>query len=220
MNLVHTVYEPAGEGPFPTIFAMHGWGLSAFDLHGIAPFIADGKLLVLCPQGRHPVQYGLVNGYGWYETKIGSKPDEEKIDRAVDDLKGFINEAFGRYPIDRERIALMGFSQGGMMAYNLALRWPDRFAALVGISTMLPDYLYDRAKTRGTTANLPTLVEHGRADTDVDMARARKSVERLRELVTPVTFRDYSCGHEVCAEGIQDISTFLQEHVLNRAKPA
>ena len=220
MNLVHAVYEPAGEGPFATIFAMHGWGLSAFDLHGIAPFIADGKFLVLCPQGRHQVQFGLVNGYGWYETKPGSSLDEDKIDSAVDDLKGFINEAFGRYPIDRERIALIGFSQGGMMAYNLAMRWPDRFAALVGISTLLPDYLYERAKSRGTIANLPTLVEHGRVDTDVSMAKARKSVEMLRELVTPVTFRDYNCGHEVCAEGIQDISTFLQEHVLDSRKSA
>ena len=131
MNLVHALYEPAGEGPFPTIFAMHGWGSNAFDLHGIAPFIAAGRFLVLCPQGPHDVQIGAISGYGWYDTKPGAKPDEEKVDAAIAGLRTFINDASGRYPVDRNRIVLVGFSQGGMMAYNLAMRWPDKFAALV-----------------------------------------------------------------------------------------
>jgi len=148
MKLVHAIYEPAGDGPFPTIFAMHGWGLSAFDLHGIAPFIAGGRFLVICPQGPHEVEIGAINGYGWYEMNPGGKPNEEKIDAAVDELRAFINEACGRYPVDRSKIVLAGFSQGGMMAYNLAMRWPDKFAALVGIGTAFPEFLAERATNR------------------------------------------------------------------------
>jgi phospholipase/carboxylesterase len=220
MNLVHAVFEPAGGGPFPTIFAMHGWGSSAFDLHGIAPFIAGGRFLVLCPQGRHEVQIGAVSGYGWYETNPGARADEGKIDGAVADLRAFINEAFGRYPIDRAKIVLLGFSQGGMMAYNLAMRWPDKFAALVGISTAFPDYLFERATNRTAIAKLPTLVQHGRADEMLEMARARKSVELLRELGAPVSFKEYDCGHEVCANGVRDLSAFLAENVADRAAAA
>ena len=219
MKLVHALYEPAGEGPFPTIFAMHGWGLSAFDLHGIAPFIAGGRFLVICPQGPHEVEIGAINGYGWYETKPGGKPDEEKIDAAVDELRAFINEACGRYPVERSKIVLAGFSQGGMMAYNLAMRWPDKFAALVGISTAFPDFLFERAKNREAIAKLPVLVQHGRADEALDMARARKSVELLRELGAPVTFREYDCRHEICADGVRDLSAFLAEKVADRSTP-
>ena len=219
MNLVHALYEPAGEGPFPTIFAMHGWGSNAFDLHGIAPFIAAGRFLVLCPQGPHDVQIGAISGYGWYDTKPGAKPDEEKVDAAIAGLRTFINDASGRYPVDRNRIVLVGFSQGGMMAYNLAMRWPDKFAALVGISTAFPDYLFERATNRAAIARLPTMVQHGRADEMLEMSRARKSVELLRELGAPVTFREYACGHEVCADGVRDLSAFLAEKVADRTKP-
>jgi len=39
MRLIHTLYEPAGEGPHPTLIAMHGFGASALDLLGLAPLL-------------------------------------------------------------------------------------------------------------------------------------------------------------------------------------
>ncbi|HEX4211270.1 MAG TPA: alpha/beta fold hydrolase [Candidatus Binataceae bacterium] len=216
MKLVHATYEPAGEGPFPTIFAMHGWGSNSMDLHGLAPYVADGQFLVICPQGSIEVEIGAVNGYGWYQTQPGARPDEDKVDEAVAQLAAFINEACQRYPVDRAKIVAVGFSQGGMMAYNLAVRWPKRFAALAGIATAFPEWLADRATDRDAFAKLPVLVEHGRADEAIPMKRARNTLETLRELGFPVTFRDYDCGHEVAADGVRDLSAFLTENVLNR----
>jgi phospholipase/carboxylesterase len=216
MKLVHAIYEPVGDGPFPTIFAMHGWGSNAMDLHGIAPYIAGGQFLVICPQGPIEVEIGAVNGYGWYQTKPGAQPDLEKVDEAVGQLAGFINQACQRYPVERSKIVAVGFSQGGMMAHNLAIRWPERFAALVGIGTAFPDFLAERAAKREAYENLPVLIEHGRADEAISMSRARKSLDKLRELGFNVTFRDYDCGHEVAADGVRDMSAFLTEKVLKR----
>ena len=84
MKLVHATWEPAGAGPFPTIFAMHGWGSNAMDLQGLAPFVADGRFLVICPQGSFEVEIGAINGYGWYQMRPGSQPDPEKVDAAVE----------------------------------------------------------------------------------------------------------------------------------------
>ena len=57
MQLLHIVFEPAGDGPRPTLLTLHGWGANAFDLLGVAPYICGGKFLVLCPQG--PIQVPL-----------------------------------------------------------------------------------------------------------------------------------------------------------------
>jgi phospholipase/carboxylesterase len=214
MRLIHAAYEPAGEGPFPTVFAMHGWGSNAMDLQGLAPFIADGRFLVICPQGPVPVEIGAINGYGWYQTRPGSRPDEEKIETAVEELRGFIAETVKRYPVDLRKMVALGFSQGGMMAYNLAIRWPDRFAALVGIATAFPEFLAERVSNRAAVEKLPTLVLHGRADDMLEIARARKSIDILRELNVPVTFREYDCGHEITADGVRDLSAFLLEKVI------
>jgi phospholipase/carboxylesterase len=215
MKLVHAVYEPAGEGPFPAIFAMHGWGSNAMDLQGLAPFIAGGRFLVICPQGPFEVEIGAINGYGWYEMRRpGTAPDEEKVAAAVDRLREFIDDACARYPVDPRKIVILGFSQGGMMAYNLAVRWPERFAALVGIATAFPEYLTEHVSNPEVLAQLPTLVQHGRADEMLEIARARKSVEILRKLNVPVAFREYDCGHEVTADAVRDLSQFLIEKVV------
>jgi phospholipase/carboxylesterase len=183
------------------------------DLQGLAPFIADGRYLVICPQGSFEVEIGAVNGYGWYQMRHGTLPDPEKVDVAVDQMLRFINDAGDRYPIDPQKIVIAGFSQGGYMAYNLAMRWPERFAALVGIATAFPERLLSQITNHEALQKLPTMVQHGRADQAIEIARARKSVEMLHELKVPVTFREYACGHEVSADGVRDLSNFLTEKV-------
>ena len=76
MNLVHAAYEPEGEGPHPTLIALHGWGANALDLLGLAPHLAGGRFLVLCPQGSlsFPIGPGM-NGFGWFPLTAGAPPD-------------------------------------------------------------------------------------------------------------------------------------------------
>ncbi|MGH7915824.1 MAG: alpha/beta hydrolase [Candidatus Binataceae bacterium] len=220
MKLVHAIYEPAGDGPFSTIFAMHGWGSNAMDLQGLAPFIAGGQCLVICPQGPVEVEIGAINGYGWYQMRPGSSPDEEKVDAAVRELENFIAAACERYPVDRRKLVACGFSQGGMMAYSLAIRHPEKFAGLVGISTAFPERLAEQVNNPTALEQLPTLVQHGRADEMLPLARARQSVELLRKLKVPLTYREYDCGHEVTADGVRDLSEFLINKVLQAVIPA
>jgi phospholipase/carboxylesterase len=148
----------------------------------------------------------------------GSQPDLEKVDAAVDQLREFMEDACARYPVDLRKVVVAGFSQGGMMAYNLAMRWPERFAALVGIATAFPESLASRVTNHEAVQRLPTMVQHGRADQAIDMKRARRSIEALRELKVPVTFREYDCGHEVAADGVRDLSTFLIDKVAGPLK--
>ena len=145
MRLIHTLYEPAGEGPHPTLIAMHGFGASALDLLGLAPYIADGRFMVICPQGPMEVPIGPTRGYAWFPIRMGASPDRGAIDDANKMVTEFLNEALKKYPVDRKKLVVLGFSQGGMMAYRLAIRNPSKFAALVALST----YLSARLEGRG-----------------------------------------------------------------------
>jgi phospholipase/carboxylesterase len=214
MELVHAVFEPAGDGPHPTIVAMHGWGSNVLDLLGLAPYIARGQCMMLCPQGPVEVEIGAVNGYGWYPLRMGAPPDMEAMGRAADRLMRFVDAAIERYPVDRRKLIVMGFSQGGVMAYNLAIRHPERFAALVALSTWFPEELAEYADNRDALAQLPTLVQHGRADDMIEITKARQSVERLRALKLPLTYREYDGAHEITVDAIQDLSAFLMEKVI------
>lgn len=215
MELIHTVWEPAGEGPHPTIIAMHGWGANALDLVGLAPYVAEGRFMIICPQGALEVPIGPTRGYGWFPIRMGGAPDLDAIEAGVRSATEFVDLAVERYPVDRRKLVMLGFSQGGVMAYRMALANPGRYAGLVALSTWFSPELKDVIADREALERLPTMVQHGRADDMIEIARARSSVEILRELHVPLVYREYDCGHEITADGLQDLSEFLNSKVLS-----
>jgi phospholipase/carboxylesterase len=120
-----------------------------------------------------------------------------------------------RYPIDAKKLVLLGFSQGGVMAYSLALANPERLAALAVLSSWLPKELFPELAVKETVQSLPTLVQHGSQDQMIELQRARDSVEQLRALRVPVTYREYDMGHEITPRGLTDLSAWLEEKVLS-----
>ena len=215
MQLTHTIYEPNGEGPFPTILTLHGRGANALDLLGLAPSICGGKFLVICPQGplETPVAPDTM-GYSWYPMSLGGPPDVAAILSSRQRLQNFLDDALQRYRVDAKKLVILGFSQGGVMAYSLALSNPERFAALVVLSSWLPIELAARLSIKDAVQSLPTLVQHGTQDNMIEIARARDSVERLRGLSLPLTYREYEMGHEIRPRSLMDLSAWLEEKIL------
>ena len=214
MHLLHTLFEPAGDGPHPTVVALHGWGASGMDLLGLAPYLADGQFLVLCPQGRVEVALGPAVGYGWFPLTLGAPPDPETFAVAVDDARRFLDDALRRYPVNPSKLVILGFSQGGVIAYALALAEPERFAGLVALSSWLPEPVA-RALPPRSRERLPTLVHHGARDDLIDVARGRESVETLRALQVPLAYREFDMGHEISAESLGDLSVWLENKILS-----
>ncbi len=215
MELVHTLYAPAGDGPHPTLLALHGWGANALDLLGLAPHLGGGQLLVLCPQGPVGVPIGPgMQGAGWFPLTMGAPPDPVAFAAAVTALEGFIAAAARQYPLAPDRLAVLGFSQGGAMAYALAARQPGRFAAVAALSTWLAPGLIDAANPPDLTGR-PVLVQHGTRDELIGVERGRESVEVLRRCRADVTWREYDMGHEISAASLRDLAEFLQRHLFS-----
>jgi phospholipase/carboxylesterase len=216
VELVHTIYQPKGNGLFPTILTIHGRGANAFDLLGLAPYLCGGKFLMLCPQGPLETPTGPeAVGYAWYPMSMGGPPDTEAILNSRKKLQAFLDECLKSYPVDPKRLVALGFSQGGVMVYSLALADPERFAALAVLSSWLPKELVPRLSITDAVQTLPTLVQHGSQDPMIEVDRARSSVETLRQLKVPLTFREYEMGHEIRPRSLADLSAWLEEKVLS-----
>ena len=215
MELLHTAHVPAGEGPFPTILALHGWGASAHDLIGLAPVLHGGQALVLCPQGPLALEVapGML-GYGWFPIGAGRPPDAGAVEKGAAAARSFVDAALERYPVDRRKLVLLGFSQGGVLAYDLALREPERFAGLVALSSWLPDALAEGVSRRPEHARLPTLVVHGTRDPLIPVERGRSSRDRLLALGIPTSYREYEMEHEIRPEALRQLVEWLEDRVL------
>ncbi len=215
MELSHTLYEPAGPGPHPTIVALHGWGASAFDLIGLAPYLGGGRFQVICPQGPLEVPLGMPGavGYGWFPLSGTTPAIEGPLEAAAVLVERFLDAALARYAVDPRKLVLLGFSQGGVIAYRLALAAPRRFAGLAALSSWLPPQMVAALPEVEGRDELPTLVQHGGADEIIAIERAHQSVETLRSLRVPVISREYEMGHEINAESLADLTQWLEEKV-------
>jgi phospholipase/carboxylesterase len=214
MSLIHTIYQPPGTGPHPTILTLHGRGANAFDLLGLAPYLCGGKFLIICPQAPMETPIGPeAVGYAWYSASKGGVPDIDGMLASRDALQTFVNDCLAHYPIDPAQFIVLGFSQGGVMAYSLALTDPKRFAGLAVLSSWLPRELTPRLDIGAAVETLPTLVQHGTHDPQIEVDRARDSVARLRELKVPLTFKEYPMGHEIRPQSLADLSAWLAEKV-------
>jgi phospholipase/carboxylesterase len=216
MDLLYTAHVPPGEGPFPTVLALHGWGASAHDLIGLAPVLHGGNALVLCPQG--PLAFEIGQGYvghGWFDLSQARPPSVADITRAADLVRAFLDGAQQRYPIDRRKIVPMGFSQGGVLAYELVLRDPGRFAGLVALSSWLPAELAESIPHQPGNENFPALVVHGTRDPMIPVERAQESRKRLGERAFSVTYREYEMEHGIGPEALRDIVGWLESKVLS-----
>jgi phospholipase/carboxylesterase len=216
VELIHTLYEPEGKGPHPTILTLHGRGANALDLLGLAPYLGGGRFLVICPQGPLETPIGPeAIGYAWYPMSRGGSPDIAAILASRQKLQQFLDGCLARYPIDGQKLAVLGFSQGGVMAYSLALTNPERFAALVALSSWLPPELVPHLSLGDSAQSLPTLVHHGTEDSMIEVERARRSAEILRQAGIPATYREYEMGHEIRPKSLSDLSAWLEEKILS-----
>jgi phospholipase/carboxylesterase len=214
MELLHTAHVPAGKGPFPTILALHGWGASAHDLLGLAPRVLDGEVIFLCPQGPLGLQVAPgQRGYGWFPLSGGGDVDPAAIVGARGVLEGFLEDALALYPIDPERLVILGFSQGGVMAYDLALGRPERFAALIALSSWLPDAVVSGLPATeqeiAARAALPTLLIHGTRDPMIAIENARQAQAKLARLGVHAAWGEYEMGHEISANALRDLLGWL-----------
>ena len=172
---------------------------------------------MVSPQGplEIPVAPGM-NGYGWFPLSEGRPPSLHEFTEAADRLRAFVDHVFERYPVDPRKLVVVGFSQGGVMGYDLVLRDPARYAGLVALSSWLPAELSDAIPKQEEHEHFPTFVCHGTADPMIPVDLARESRERLQQRGVDLTYREYEeMQHEVRPEALRDLVQWLEGKVLS-----
>jgi phospholipase/carboxylesterase len=214
MELMYTAHVPAGSGPFPTILALHGFGASAHDLLGIAPLVSQvipgDEAMFLCPQG--PIVLEPQPGeraYAWFPLSGGGEIEAPALVAARGVLEGFVEDARKEYPIDPERFVVMGFSQGGVMAYDLVLGQPEKYSALIALSTWLPNLVLQGLKPNDAREKLAALLIHGTEDPMVAIDNGRESLEKLKGIGMEPAWGEYPMGHEINQHALRDLLQWL-----------
>ena len=136
--------------------------------------------------------------------------DEKGIRESVDRVRGLI-EAERKAGVEPGRIVVAGFSQGGAIAMHTALRYPDRLAGLLALSTYLPSAETLVKEGNAANRNIPILMAHGQYDAVLNLEIGEWSRDQLIAMGHTVEWKAYPMAHEVCMEEIEKIGEWLRQ---------
>jgi predicted peptidase len=169
-------YESKKEAQFPLLLFLHGGGesgdsLTALKRSGPPKLIVEGRefpFLILAPQNPHPKK--------WWNTRA---------------VKQLLDSVVAHHRVDKNRIYLTGLSRGGGAAWEMAVHYPETFAAMAVVCGMTP-----LPYASWINREMPIWVFHGEEDASIPISESEGMVAKLREMGYDVTFTKYpKVGH-------------------------
>jgi phospholipase/carboxylesterase len=207
-----------GANPTAAVIWLHGLGADGHDFEPIVPELelpAAPAVRFVFPHA--PIRAVTINGgakmRAWYDIDPRAPlAGDEDIRSSAASIEELIDEQVAR-GIPTKRIVLAGFSQGGVIALQLGLRYREPLAGIMALSTYLhdPEHVVDRISL--DNAGIPIFMAHGLMDPMIPITRAITSRETLRALDYPIEWHEYAMGHSVCLEEIKDISRWLTQRI-------
>lgn len=202
------------DSPGGLLFWLHGLGADGHDFAPIVPLLERPDLQVVLPHA--PVRRVTLNGghpmRAWYDIRhLAPGPDREPeadVRQSAALLSAQLRHVRARSGVPWSRVVVVGFSQGGAMALHLGLRWEQRLAGLVALSTYLvvPDTLPQERSA--ASQGLPLFLAHGTQDPTVHIDRGQETRRVLADSVD-LTWKTYPMGHEVNMREIVDLRAWL-----------
>jgi phospholipase/carboxylesterase len=224
------IFQATSGPPRGCVVLCHGFGASGHDLVGLAPYLVKqhprlADVRFVFPAG--PIDLGEL-GFGdaraWWMIdmvalqQLASKPDALREFRKLEPegmadarkaVHALVMQLADATRLPMSKIVLGGFSQGAMIATDVALRLEEAPAGLVVLSGTL--LLEDAWRAKATArAGLPVLQSHGTLDPVLPFAAAEWLAQLLRDAGMQHEFVPFTGGHTIPDGVLQKLGTFLE----------
>ena len=189
---------------------LHGYGAHGGDLIGLADPLASylPNAAFASPDAPELLQFPGMQCYQWFPL-ISRNQNEywSGACEAATPLDAFLAAELARWKLPPSRLALVGFSQGTMMALHVGLRQPASPAAIVGFSGRIagPEKL-----AAEITSRPPVLLIHGDEDEVIPVAALAETVEALKGVGIAAEWDErQGLGHGIDPGGLALAGRFL-----------
>ena len=201
------------DNPKNLVILMHGIGADGNDLIGLASNWSHNMPDTEFLSPNAPFTCNMSGtGYQWFgfvdKDLVRIRAEVSQVALI---LNNFIDDQLKIRNLNDTNLALVGFSQGAMLALHVGLRRKKKCAGIVGYSGMLldPDNLQNEVKSKP-----PIALVHGDIDPVITPLSLPKAETKLKNLEIPVeTHMREGLGHGIDAEGVEIGKTFLHKNL-------
>ncbi|KGO90602.1 alpha/beta hydrolase [Flavobacterium suncheonense] len=210
-SLYHLVREPKVKSDKnPLLLLLHGYGSNEEDLFSFASELPE-EYYVISARAPYPLP---PYGNAWYAIHFDADEnkfsDNDEARQSRDLIAKFIDELIAHYPIDKDNVTLIGFSQGAILSYSVALSYPEKVQRVVALSGYFNLDIIDENFRNNKISNLKFFISHGTVDQVIPVDWARKAPEFLKDLGLDVVHKEYPVGHGVAPQNFYDFKNWLQ----------
>ena len=214
LSLEYIVREPNVQTEKTSLLILlHGYGSNEEDLFSFATELPEDLLIV---SARAPQSLGFGSN-AWYTINFtdtqGKFSDIPEAIAARDLIAVFIDEIQDRYKITPEKTFLLGFSQGTILSYAIALNYPEKVQKIIALSGYInPDLLPDNLNAKDYS-KLDFFISHGTVDQVIPLEWANKAPGFLNSLKIKNCYQEYPVGHGVAPKNFFDFKKWIEERL-------
>lgn len=212
LPLAYRLLNPAqATGATRLLLLLHGVGGNELNLLPVGEQLADARTLVLSVCA--PLVFSAV-GFGFYQVDFSSGKPVFNLAQQMDGqrlLLRFIQDATTKYGIPTGQVYLLGFSQGAIMAYDVALTHPAQVRGVLAFSGRMLAESREHHAPAAEVKQVHFFLSHGRHDDKLPAFYADEAVTFLKTLGIAPHYEAFEGGHEVSASGLRAAQQWLSQ---------
>ncbi|GAL65751.1 alpha/beta hydrolase [Jejuia pallidilutea] len=197
----------------PLLIMLHGYGSDENDLFSFANELPE-ELLIVSVRAPYKMQ---PFGNAWYainfDAEKGKWSDNEQAKQSVELIAKFIDEVANAYNINKDSITLLGFSQGSILSYAVALTYPEKVKNIIALSGYINQDILPKNLNEHDYSNLDFYCSHGNADQVIPPDWARQTQPFLNGLHIKNTYSEFPVGHGVAPQNFYEFREWLKERI-------
>ena len=213
LSLNHIVRKSSISDNAPLLIMLHGYGSDENDLFSFASELPE-ELFIISVRAPYPMQ---PFGNAWYAINFDAEQrkwnDIEQATGSRDLISKFIEEVVEKYPIDKANVSLLGFSQGTILSYAVALTYPKKVKNIIALSGYISPDMLPKTLLPEDYSHLNFYCSHGSVDQVIPVEWARQISPFLKQLNIDHSYSEFPVGHGVSPQYFYELKDWLKARI-------
>lgn len=195
----------------PCIIMLHGYGSDENDLFSFASELPEEYAIISLKAPIRLEPYGNAWYNIYFDNPGGKFSDDAQAITSRDLIAKCIDEVVEKYKVDAHNITLLGFSQGTILAFAVALSYPEKVKNVIGLSGYINQEILKEGYAEKDFSNLEVYSSHGSVDQVIPVEWARRTKPFLEGLNIACSYSEFPVGHGVAPQNFFELKNWLME---------